>query len=132
VAFVVGGKLHIRRRLRNILWIKQRHNHVGRVIGLLQDHKQAWRKKGYRQFLNQKSERDTSSNEEQSEVQSDSTSSKRQQQIVLLKEGVHNLQNASSTIKEVKNLGNKRMTTRTPDQVLRETFLVISCQVPLS
>ncbi len=79
-----------------------------------------------------KSERDTSSNEEQSEEQSDSTSSERQQQIVLLKEGVHNLQNASSTIKEVKNLGNKRMATRTPDQVLRETFLVFSRQVLLS
>ncbi len=64
-----------------------------------------------------KSERDTSSNEEQSEEQSNSTSSEQQQQIVLLKEGVHNLQNASSTIKEVKNLGNKRMATRTPDQV---------------
>jgi hypothetical protein len=79
-----------------------------------------------------KSERDTSGNEEQSEEQSDSTSFERQQQIVLLKEGVHNLQNASSTIKEVKNLGNKRMTTRTLDQVLRETFLVLSRQVPLS
>jgi hypothetical protein len=64
-----------------------------------------------------KSERDTSSNEEQFEEQSDSTSSERQQQIVLLKEGVHNLQNASSTIKEVKNLSNKQMATRTPDQV---------------
>jgi hypothetical protein len=64
-----------------------------------------------------KSERDTSSNEEQSEEQSDSTSSEWQQQFVLLKEGVHNLQNASSTIKEVKNLGNKRMATRTPNQV---------------
>ncbi len=64
-----------------------------------------------------KSERDTSSNEEQSEEQSNNTSSKQQQQIVLLKEGVHNLRNASSTIKEVKNLGNKRMATRTPDQV---------------
>jgi len=63
-----------------------------------------------------KNERDTNSNEEQSEEQSDSTSSERQQQIVLLKEGVHNLQNASSTIKEVKNLGNKRMATRTPNQ----------------
>jgi hypothetical protein len=30
---------------------------------------------------------------------------------------VHNLQNASSTIKEVKNLGNKWMATRTPNQV---------------
>ncbi len=60
---------------------------------------------------------DTSSNEEQSEEQSDSTSSERQQRIVLLKEGVHNLQNASSTIKGVKNLGNKQMATRTPDQV---------------
>ncbi len=65
-----------------------------------------------------KSERDTSSNEEQSEEQSDSTSSERQQQtVLLLKEGLHNLKNASSTIKEVKNLGNKRMATRTPDQV---------------
>ncbi len=64
-----------------------------------------------------KSERDTSSNEEQYEEQSDSTSSERQQQIVLLKEGVQKLQNASSTIKEVKNLGNKRMATRTPYQV---------------
>jgi len=64
-----------------------------------------------------KSECDTSSNEEQSEEQSDSTSSERQQQIVLFKEGVHNLQNASSTIKQVKTLGNKRMATRTPNQV---------------
>ncbi len=79
-----------------------------------------------------KSERDTSSNEEQSEKQIDSTSSERQQQIVMPKEGVHNLQNASSTIKEVKNLGNKRMATRTPDHVLRETFLILSRQVPLS
>jgi hypothetical protein len=79
-----------------------------------------------------KSERDTNSNEEQSEEQSDSISSERQQQIVLLKKGVHNLQNTSSTIKEVKNLGNKRMATRTPDQVLRETFLVLSHQVPFS
>jgi hypothetical protein len=30
---------------------------------------------------------------------------------------MHNLQIASSTIKEVKNLANKRMATRTPDQV---------------
>jgi hypothetical protein len=57
-----------------------------------------------------KSKRDTSSIEEQP----NSTSSERQQ-IVLLKEGVHNLQNAPSTIKEVKNLGNKQMATRTPD-----------------
>ncbi len=78
-----------------------------------------------------KSERDISSNEQQSEKQYDSTSSERQQQIeqydstsserqqqiVLLKEGVHNLQNASSTIKEVRNLGNKPMVTRTPDHV---------------
>jgi len=64
-----------------------------------------------------KSERDTTSNEEQSEEQSDSTSSERQQKNILLKEGVHNLQNASSTIKQMKNLGNKRMATRTPDQV---------------
>ncbi len=64
-----------------------------------------------------KNKHDTSSNEEQSEEQYDSASFKRQQQIVLLKEGVHNLQNASSTIKEMKNLGNKRMTTRTPNQV---------------
>jgi hypothetical protein len=64
-----------------------------------------------------KSECDTSSNEEQSKEQSDSISSERQQQIVLLKEGVQNLQNASLTIKEMKNLGNKRMATRTPDQV---------------
>ncbi len=64
-----------------------------------------------------KSERDTSSNEEQFEEQSNSISFERQQQIVLLKEGVQNLQNASSTIKEVKNLGNKRMATRTLDQV---------------
>jgi hypothetical protein len=35
----------------------------------------------------------------------------------LLKEGVHNLQNVSSTTKEVKNLGNKQMATRTPTQV---------------
>jgi len=62
-----------------------------------------------------KSERDTNSNEEQFEEQFDSTSSERQQQIVLFKEGVHNLQNASSTIKQVKNLGNKRMATRTLD-----------------
>ncbi len=54
-----------------------------------------------------KSERDTSSNEKQSEEQSDNTSFERQQQIVLLKERVNNLQNASSTIKEMKNLGNK-------------------------
>ncbi len=73
-----------------------------------------------------KSERNTNSNEEQSEEQFDSTSSERQQQIILLKEGVHNLQNASSTIKEVKNLGNKRMATRTPDHVLRKMFLVLS------
>jgi hypothetical protein len=33
------------------------------------------------------------------------------------KKGVHSLQNASSTAKEVKNIGNKRMATRTPDQV---------------
>jgi len=79
-----------------------------------------------------KSKRDSSSNEEQFEEQSDSTSFERQQQIVLLKEGVHNLQNASSTIKEVKNLSNKRMATRTPDQVLRKTFLVFSHQVLLS
>ncbi len=58
-----------------------------------------------------KNERDISSNEEQFEKQSDSTSSEWQQQIFLLKEGVHNLQNASSTIKEMKNLGNKRMAT---------------------
>jgi len=64
-----------------------------------------------------KSERDTTSNEEQSEEQSDSTSSERQQKNILLKEGVHNLQNASSTIEQMKNLGNKRMATRTPDQV---------------
>ncbi len=64
-----------------------------------------------------KSERDTSSNEKQSDEQFDSASSKRQQQIVLLKEGVHNLQNASSTIKQVKNLGNKQMATRTLDHV---------------
>jgi hypothetical protein len=64
-----------------------------------------------------KSECDTSSNEEQSEEQSDSISSERQQQTVQLKERVHNLQNASSTIKKVKNLGNKRMATRTPNQV---------------
>jgi hypothetical protein len=64
-----------------------------------------------------KSKHDTSNNEEQSEEQSDSTSSEWQQQIVLLKEGVHNLQNASSTIKEVKNLGNIQMATRTRDQV---------------
>ncbi len=64
-----------------------------------------------------KSERDTTSNEEQSEEQSDSTSSERQQKNILLKEGVHNLQNASSTIKQMKNLGNKRMATWTPDQV---------------
>jgi sulfur transfer complex TusBCD TusB component (DsrH family) len=64
-----------------------------------------------------KSERDTSSNEEQSEEQSNSTSCERQQQIILLKEGVHNLQNASSIIKQVKNLGNKRMATRTPNRV---------------
>ncbi len=64
-----------------------------------------------------KSERDTTSNEEQSEEQSDSTSSEWQQKNILLKEGVHNLQNASSTIKQMKNLGNKRMATRTPDQV---------------
>jgi len=60
-----------------------------------------------------KSERDTSNNEEQS----NNTSSERQQKNILLKEGVHNLQNASSTIKQMKNLGNKRMATRTPDQV---------------
>jgi hypothetical protein len=54
VAFVVGGKLHIRRRLSNILWIEQRHNHVRRMIGLLQDHKQAWQKRGDRQCLYQK------------------------------------------------------------------------------
>jgi len=64
-----------------------------------------------------KSERDTNSNEEQYEEQYDNTSSKRQQQIVLFKEGVHNLQNASSTIKEVRNLGNKPMATRTLEQV---------------
>jgi hypothetical protein len=64
-----------------------------------------------------KSERDTNSNEEQSEEQSDSSSSERQQRIVLLKEGAHSLQNAYSTTKEVKNLGNKRMATRTPNQV---------------
>ncbi len=64
-----------------------------------------------------KSECDTSSNEEQSEEQSDSTSSERQQRNVLLKEGVHSLQKAYSTAKEVENLGNKRMATRTPDQV---------------
>jgi hypothetical protein len=40
-----------------------------------------------------KSEHDTSSNEEQFDI----TSSKWQQQIVLFKKGVHNLQNASST-----------------------------------
>ncbi len=62
-----------------------------------------------------KSERDIGSNEDQYEEQSDSTSSERQQQIVLLKQGVHNLQNASSTIKEVRNLQNKRMATRTPN-----------------
>jgi hypothetical protein len=64
-----------------------------------------------------KSELDTSSNEDKFEEQSHSTNLERQQQIVLLKEGVHNLQNASSTIKEVKNLGNKQMATRTPDHV---------------
>ncbi len=64
-----------------------------------------------------KNKHDTSSNEKQSEEQSDSANSKRQQQIVLLKEGVHNLQNASSTIKEMKNLGNKQMATKTPNQV---------------
>jgi hypothetical protein len=64
-----------------------------------------------------KSKLDTNSNEDQFEEQSDSTNSERQQQIVLLKEGVHNLQKASSTIKEVKNLGNKQMATRTPDHV---------------
>jgi hypothetical protein len=64
-----------------------------------------------------KNELDTSSHEEQSEEQSNSTSSERQQRNVLLKEGVHSVQNAYSTAKEVKNLGNKRMTTRTPDQV---------------
>jgi len=61
-----------------------------------------------------KSKRDTSSNEEQFEEQPNSTSFE-WQQIVLLKEGVHNLQNAPSAIKEVKNLGNKQMATRTPD-----------------
>jgi paraquat-inducible protein B len=95
------------------------------MIGLLQDHKQAWQKRGSSMSAS-KSERNTNSNEEQSEEQFDSTSSERQQQIILLKEGVHNLQNASSTIKEVKNLGNKRMATRTPDQVLRKMFLVLS------
>jgi hypothetical protein len=64
-----------------------------------------------------KSKLDTNSNEDQFEEQSNSTNSERQQQIVLLKEGVHNLQKASSTIKEVKNLGNKQMATRTPDHV---------------
>jgi len=64
-----------------------------------------------------KSERDTNSNEEEFEEQSDSTSSERQQKNILLKKGVHKLQNASSTIKQMKNLGNKRMSTRTPDQV---------------
>ncbi len=64
-----------------------------------------------------KSEHGTSSNEKQSEKQSNSTSSERQQRNVLLKKGVHSLQNAYSTAKEVKNLGNKRMATRTPDQV---------------
>ncbi len=63
-----------------------------------------------------KSERDTSSNEEQSEEQSNSTSYERQQRNVLLK-GVHSLQNVYSIAKEVKNLGNKRIATRTPDQV---------------
>jgi hypothetical protein len=37
--FVASGKLHKRRRLSNILWIEQHHNHVGKVVGLLQDHK---------------------------------------------------------------------------------------------
>jgi hypothetical protein len=117
LAFVAGGKLHIRRRLSSILWIKQHHNHVRRVVGLLQNHKQTWQKRGGSSMSTSKSERDTNSNEEQSEEQSNSTSSEQQQQIVLLKEGVHNLQNASSTIKQVKNLGNKRMATRTSDQV---------------
>jgi hypothetical protein len=71
--------------------------------------------KGGSSMSTSKSERDIGSNEDQYEEQSDSTSSERQQQIVLLKQGVHNLQNASSTIKEVRNLQNKRMATRTPN-----------------
>jgi alkylated DNA nucleotide flippase Atl1 len=65
------------------------------VVGLLQNHKQAWQKRGDHQCLHRKSEHDTSNNEEQSKEQSNSTSSKRRQKNILLKEGVHNLQNAS-------------------------------------
>ncbi len=90
----------------------QPHRKNGRIAAKPQA---SMAKEGGSSMSTSKSERDTSSNEEQYEEQSGSTSSERQQQIVLLKEGVHNLQNVSSTIKQVKNLGNKRMATRTPD-----------------
>ncbi len=64
-----------------------------------------------------KSECDTNSNEEQSKEQFNNTCFKRQHHIVLLNERLHNLQNVSSTVKEVKNLGNKQMAIRTPDRV---------------
>jgi hypothetical protein len=54
-----------------------------------------------------KIKRDTNSNEEQSEKQFDSISFERQQQIILLKGGVHNLQNdalSSSLINSNVNL----------------------------
>jgi hypothetical protein len=90
----------------------QPHRKSGRIVAKPQA---SMAEEGGSSMSTSKNERDTSSNEEQFEEQSNSTSSKRQQQIVLLKEGVQNLQNASSTIKEVKNLGNKRMATRTLD-----------------
>jgi hypothetical protein len=54
-----------------------------------------------------KSKRDTNSNEKQSEKQFDSISFEQQQQIILLKGGVHNLQNdalSSSLINSNVNL----------------------------
>ncbi len=92
----------------------QPHRKSGRIVAKPQT---SMAKEGGSSMSTSKNERDTNSNEEHSEEQYDNTSFEWQQQIFLLKEGVQNLQNASSTIKEVKNLGNKRMATRTLDQV---------------